>query len=66
MTTPIPIGLCMMALLAPGSAWAQITATPSTEEPPLSAWATPQGVARAFQQACVLTGGDESAAVDWA
>lgn len=35
-------------------------------EPPLSVWATPQGVARTFQQACVLTGGDEAAAVDWA
>ncbi|MBC8058707.1 MAG: hypothetical protein H7Y61_19225 [Rhizobiales bacterium] len=35
-------------------------------EPPLSIWATPQGVARAFAQACVLTGGDEAAAVDWA
>jgi hypothetical protein len=38
----------------------------SEKEAPLSAWATPQGVARTFSQACVLTGGDESAAVDWA
>jgi hypothetical protein len=35
-------------------------------EPPLSAWATPQGAARVFQQACVLTGAEEGAAVDWA
>lgn len=33
---------------------------------PVSAWTTPQGVARIFQQACVQTGADESAAVDWA
>lgn len=35
-------------------------------EAPLSAWATPQGAARIFQQACVLTGAEEAAAVDWA
>jgi len=52
---------CIAAQLACGAAWAQ-----AAQEPPLSAWATPQGVARTFQQACVLTGGDESAAVDWA
>jgi hypothetical protein len=31
-----------------------------------SAWATPQGVARIFQQACVATNAEASAAVDWA
>lgn len=40
--------------------------TPPETEAPLSAWATPQGVARTFQQACLLTGADEAAAVDWA
>jgi hypothetical protein len=33
---------------------------------PLSAWASPQGVARLYQQACVLTNAEEVAAVDWA
>lgn len=37
-----------------------------TPTAPVSAWATPQGVARIFQQACVQTSADESAAVDWA
>jgi hypothetical protein len=31
-----------------------------------TAWATPQGVARVFQQACVATNGEETAAIDWA
>ncbi|HET7795006.1 MAG TPA: hypothetical protein VFL64_16605 [Rhizobacter sp.] len=35
-------------------------------ETTLSYWFTPLAVARTFQQACVLTGGEESAAVDWA
>ncbi len=52
--------------MACGSVWAQITPSPLTAEPPLSVWATPQGVARTFQQACVLTGSEEAAAVDWA
>lgn len=47
--------------MASGNLWAQ-----AVDEPPLSAWATPQGVARAFQQACVLTGAEEPAAIDWA
>ncbi len=33
---------------------------------PLSAWATPQGAARIFVQACVQTSAEEGAAVDWA
>lgn len=33
---------------------------------PSSAWASPQGVARVFQQACVMTNAEEVAAVDWA
>lgn len=37
-----------------------------TSPPAASTWATPAGVARVFLQACVLTGGEESAAVDWA
>lgn len=53
--------LATAALMVWGAAWAQAPA-----EPALSEWATPGGVARAFQQACVLTGGDEAAAVDWA
>ena len=52
----------LAALLACGGAWAQA----QQQETALSLWATPQGVARAFSQACVLTGGDEAAAVDWA
>jgi hypothetical protein len=52
---------CLAAQFAAHGAWAQ-----AQQEPPLSAWATPQSVARTFQQACVATGGDESAAVDWA
>jgi hypothetical protein len=55
------VAFCIATQLACGAAWAQ-----AAQEPPLSAWATPQGVARTFQQACVMTGGDESAAVDWA
>jgi len=51
------------AWLAGGCASAQAQ---DPAEAPLSAWATPLGVARTFQQACVLTGGDEAAAVDWA
>jgi hypothetical protein len=58
------IGWCITAWLACGDVSAQ--APPADREPPLSAWATPQGVARTFAQACVLTGGDEAAAVDWA
>lgn len=46
-------------------AWSAASAQTPTE-PTLSEWATPQGVARTFRQACVLTGGDEAAAVDWA
>lgn len=53
-----------MALLAGGGALAQGAAP--ADEPPLSTWATPQGVARTFQQACVVTGGDAAAAIDWA
>src|SRR4051812_10533887 len=53
---------CLAAQFATHGAWAQA----QQQEPPLSAWATPQSVARTFQQACVATGGDESAAVDWA
>ncbi|HEX3141985.1 MAG TPA: hypothetical protein VHQ87_18155 [Rhizobacter sp.] len=49
-------------LAACGTACAQAAAA----EPALSFWATPLSVARAFQQACVLTGGEEAAAVDWA
>jgi len=52
-------------LLIASVACAQQSGTPA-DEPPLSAWATPQGVARAFQQACVVTGGEAAAAVDWA
>lgn len=48
-------------LLLHGTALAQADA-----EAPLSHWATPQGAARVFQQACVLTGAEEAAAVDWA
>ena len=33
---------------------------------PLSAWATPNGAARIFVQACVQTNAEEGAAVDWA
>lgn len=33
---------------------------------PLSAWATPNGAARIFVQACVQTSAEEGAAVDWA
>jgi hypothetical protein len=58
------IGFGVICLAVFGAAWAQ--ETPPAEGPPLSAWATPQGVVRAFQQACVLTGGEETAAVDWA
>jgi hypothetical protein len=58
-----PIGLtCFAALIACGAARAQAAPT----EPALSFWATPQAVARTFAQACVLTGGEEAAAVDWA
>ncbi|MBC7954991.1 MAG: hypothetical protein H7Y33_03850 [Cytophagales bacterium] len=70
MTRPSLFSLCVAIMLVGGGggggARAQITALPSTQEPPLSVWATPQGVARTFQQGCVLTGGDEAAAVDWA
>lgn len=52
---------CAAALVLHGVAFAQPEA-----EAPLSAWATPQGAARVFQQACVLTGAGEAAAVDWA
>jgi hypothetical protein len=62
MTAPVPIGFGIVAVLFSGIASAQATPT----EAPLSAWATPQAVARTFQQACVLTGGEETAAVDWA
>jgi hypothetical protein len=51
------------ALLAWSAASAQTTEAP---ELPLSFWATPSAVARTFAQACVLTGGEEVAAVDWA
>lgn len=54
-------GFVVAAFVACGGASAQASA-----EPPLSVWATPQGVARTFQQACLLTGADEAAAVDWA
>jgi hypothetical protein len=46
---------CLVALLLPVAAAAQE-----------GSWNTPQGVARVFQQACVLTAGDSGAAVDWA
>jgi hypothetical protein len=58
------IGWAFALLAVCGGLGAQVSST--AEGPPLSAWATPQGVARTFQQACVLTGGDEAAAVDWA
>jgi hypothetical protein len=51
------------ALLACSAACAQTAEVP---EPALSFWATPVSVARTFAQACVLTGGQEAAAVDWA
>ena len=37
-----------------------------SNEPSTAGWATPTAVARAFQQACVLTGAEEPASVDWA
>lgn len=54
------VALLVMLICLQGAAAAQ------TEPPPASVWATPQGAARIFQQACVLTGAEESAAVDWA
>lgn len=55
-----PRWISLAALVGVGTALAQ------PAEAPLSAWATPAGVARVFQQACVLTGAQEAAAVDWA
>ena len=63
MTRAFALTGVVAALLALGGT---STRAQAPAEPPLSAWATPQGVARTFQQACVLTGGDEAAAVDWA
>src|SRR5688572_8646393 len=51
------------AVVACGAAQAQDSAGAA---PATSFWATPQGVARVYQQACVLTGGEATAAVDWA
>ncbi|MET0332636.1 MAG: hypothetical protein ABW190_00075 [Rhizobacter sp.] len=50
---------CWVLCLISGAAFAQDDAS-------LSAWASPQGVARIFQQACVQTNAEEVAAVDWA
>lgn len=52
--------LTLLAMLCCGTALAQ------DNPAALSAWASPQGVARLYQQACVLTNGEEVAAVDWA
>jgi hypothetical protein len=55
-----------LLLLIGGAGLAVCAQAQSATEPALSPWATPQGVARIFQQACVLTGAEEGAAVDWA
>lgn len=54
-------GLAALCLIACSGAAAQ-----PAPVLPESLWATPQGVARLFQQACVLKGGEAAAAVDWA
>lgn len=55
----VGVGLNVLLMCVGASAQAE-------KEPPLSAWATPQGVARTFAQACIVTGAEEAAAVDWA
>jgi hypothetical protein len=59
-----PRGLIFFGTLIAWSVACAQSATPA--EPPMSYWATPLAVARTFQQACVLTGAEEAAAVDWA
>lgn len=49
--------------------WCLVCLSPAAfaqTEAPLSLWGTPQGTAQLFQQACLTTGAEESAAVDWA
>ncbi|MBX3622429.1 MAG: hypothetical protein KF891_20885 [Rhizobacter sp.] len=49
-----------------GAALVHCAQAQAPAEAALSAWATPTGVARTFVEACVLTGAEEGAAVDWA
>lgn len=55
-----------LPLLACGAAFAQTFGGGAMVEAPFSEWASPQGVVRAFQRACVSSGGEAAAAVDWA
>jgi hypothetical protein len=58
----VPMKKAWAVVLLIGSGVVQAQDSPG----PSSPWASPQGVAKLFQQACVMTNAEEVAAVDWA